>query len=208
MKRQLIFIASLVLVFLAPALSAAQAEKQLQEYLAAIQSLEAGFEQQLVDARGQRLQKTEGDMRLLKPGRFYWETQSPFPEVLVSDGETLWLYDPDLEQVTIQKLDQRMAHTPALILSGETATLSYDFDISLQQKSDDEAVFTLKPLAGDSLFEQMTLYFKQGQLAWLELEDSLGQQTRVELINPRYNQPLDPAGFDFVIPENVDVIQE
>ncbi|SFC05153.1 outer membrane lipoprotein carrier protein [Marinospirillum celere] len=192
---------------LAPALLADQAEQQLQAYLAEIRSLEAGFEQQLLDARGQRMQKTEGEMRLLKPGRFYWETRNPFPEVLVSDGESLWLYDPDLEQVTIQKLDQRMAYTPALILSGETATLSDDFEITRRQESQQE-IFTLTPLAGDSLFEQMELYFRDGQIEAIHLEDSLGQKTRVELLNPRYNQPLDPSGFDFVLPENVDVIQE
>ena len=203
-KSPLIAVFLLLLSF---GLSAATPEAKLQSYLSELQSLEAGFEQQLLDARGQRLQQTEGEMRLLKPGRFHWETRNPFPEVLISDGQTLWLYDPDLEQVTIQPLDQRMASTPALILSGEATDLAQDFEISYQ-KDDRTEVFTLMPLGGDSLFEELQLYFQQGRITAIRLEDSLGQQTRVDLINPRYNQPLDPDGFEFVIPDDVDVIQE
>lgn len=203
-KKPLIAIFLFLLSF---AVSATTPEAKLQGYLSELQSLEAGFEQKLLDARGQRLQQTEGEMRLLKPGRFHWETRNPFPEVLISDGKTLWLYDPDLEQVTIQPLDQRMASTPALILSGEATDLAEDFQVSHQQGADEE-IFTLVPLAGDSLFEELQLYFQQGQITALRLEDSLGQQTRVDLVNPHYNQPLDPAGFEFVIPAGIDVIQE
>lgn len=206
MLKKIAVIAALFLL-VSPGLSAATPEEKLQSYLSELQSLEAGFEQQILDARGQRLQHTEGEMRLLKPGRFHWETRKPFPEVLISDGQTLWLYDPDLEQVTIQQLDQRMAHTPALILSGQTADLTEDFQVSYRETRDEE-VFTLVPLAGDSLFEELQLFFKQGLISSIQLEDSLGQQTRVDLINPRYNQPLSAASFEFVIPDDIDVIQE
>lgn len=195
-----------LLLLLSFNLAAATPEEKLQAYLSDLQSLEAGFKQQLLDARGQRLQQTQGEMRLLKPGRFHWETHSPFPEVLISDGQTLWLYDPDLEQVSVQPLDQRMTSTPALILSGDATDLSADFSIRYQQREDEE-VFHLEPHGQDSLFETLQLYFQQGQLIGLQLEDSLGQKTRVDLINPRYNQPLDPSGFEFVIPADIDVIE-
>ena len=190
-----------------PALAEEAAQRKLTTYLAELNSLEAGFEQQLQNSRGQRLQASEGEMRLLNPGRFYWETHQPFPEVLVSDGETLWLYDPDLEQVTVQALDQRLAATPALILSGDASDLTEHFSVSLQQVGHLD-IFTLRPKAQDSLFEAMSLHFSEGQLQSLRLEDSLGQQTRVDLINPRFNQPLDIQAFEFVIPEGVDVIRE
>ncbi|WP_404419736.1 outer membrane lipoprotein chaperone LolA [Marinospirillum sp.] len=206
MSYKSLLIAAFLLLF-SFGLSAASPESRLQGYLSELQSLEAEFDQKILDASGQRLQQTEGEMRLLKPGRFHWETRKPFPEVLVSDGQTLWLYDPGLEQVTVQQLDQRMAHTPALILSGETADLTEDFQVDYQKNSDEE-VFTLVPRAGDSLFEKLQLFFQQGQITAISLEDSLGQQTRVDLINPRYNQPLSPSGFDFVIPDDIDVIQE
>jgi|AntRauTorcE11898_2_1112593.scaffolds.fasta_scaffold21290_2 outer membrane lipoprotein carrier protein len=207
MLKKSAFTATLLLLIISSGLSAAVPEEKLQGYLSELQSLEAEFEQQILDASGQRLQHTEGAMRLLKPGRFHWETRKPFPEVLVSNGETLWLYDPGLEQVTVQQLDHRMAHTPALILSGKTAELTQDFHIDYQKNMDTE-IFTLVPRAVDSLFEELQLYFQQGHITAIQLEDSLGQQTRVDLIDPQYNQPLDPSVFDFVIPDNIDVIQE
>lgn len=180
---------------------------KLQAYLQQLQSLEGRFEQLTLDARGQRLQEAQGVMSLQKPGRFYWQTEQPFPQLLVSNGETLWVYDPDLEQVTIQKLDQRMAHTPALILSGEARDLARHFKISLRVNDREEA-FLLRPVGHDSLFEVLRLYFVDGQIKALQLEDSLGQQTRVDLMISAYNQPLDQKRFEFEPPAGVDVIQE
>ncbi|WP_114417772.1 outer membrane lipoprotein chaperone LolA [Marinospirillum perlucidum] len=197
-----------VLVFLVQPLHAATSpEARLETYLENLETVASEFEQQLLDASGQRLQETRGIMRLQKPGRFYWETQFPFPEILVTDGETLWLYDPDLEQVTQQPLDQRQVATPALILSGEASQLSEHFQITYTEGQIEES-FTLVPRGEESLFEEMNLYFEEGQIRALRLVDSLGQKTRVDLINPQYNQSLDPAIFDFTPPEGVDVIRD
>jgi outer membrane lipoprotein carrier protein len=184
-----------------------QAISRLHDHLQAMQSLEGRFEQLTRDARGQRLQESSGVMRLQKPGRFYWETQQPYPQLLISDGTTLWVYDPDLEQVSVQPLDQRVASTPALILSGEGTDLSRHFDISLRASGELES-FLLVPRGGDSLFESLRLEFVEGRIRALQLEDSLGQQTRVELQLQGFNQPLDASHFQFVIPDGVDVIQE
>ena len=182
-------------------------EERLAAHLERLTSLEAYFEQELLDARGQRLQRSQGELRLLKPGRFYWATQHPFPEILISNGETLWLYDPELAQVTVQSLDQRMAHTPALILSGEQVDLSEDFSIDYRRGVNEDR-FILKPLAQDSLFERLELTFRHEQIHSLVLEDGLGQRTQVSLTVTSVNQPLDPEDFEFVIPAGVDIIQE
>jgi outer membrane lipoprotein carrier protein len=198
---------ALLLSGLAFGLQAAEDVAKLQAYLQQLQSLEGSFEQLTLDARGQRLQEARGTMSLQKPGRFYWHTEMPYPQLLVSNGETLWVYDPDLEQVTIQKMDQRMANTPALILSGDAKDLTSHFDIQYVSHGKEEE-FRMTPLGSDSLFEVLRLYFVDGQISALQLEDSLGQQTRVDLLINAYNQPLDQKQFEFEPPTGVDVIQE
>lgn len=183
------------------------AAKKLQGYLKQMQTLEGSFEQLTIDGRGQRMQEAQGTMLLAKPGRFYWSTEQPYPQILVSNGKTLWVYDPDLEQVTIQPIDERAAKSPAIILAGETSDLTKNFTISYTG-SGDNLVFDLIPLSQDSLFEELSLEFTQGRISSLQLKDSLGQKTRVDLTITQFNQPLDNQLFEFEVPANVDVIQE
>lgn len=196
----------LVLMLSNFALAETAAEK-LQGYLKQMQTLEGSFQQLTIDARGQRMQEAQGTMQLAKPGRFYWSTEQPYPQVLVSNGTTLWVYDPDLEQVTIQTLDERAAKSPAIILAGEASDLTKHFAITFKT-SGKEVVFDLVPLEQDSLFEELSLHFVEGRISALELKDSLGQKTRVDLSISKFNQPLDKKLFEFVVPDNVDVIQE
>lgn len=185
-----------------------EAVQRLYGYLQQMQSLEGHFQQLTRDPRGQRLQEAEGRMSLQKPGRFYWHTEQPFVQLLVSNGEVLWIYDPDLEQVTVQPVDQRTAQTPAVILSGESTDLARHFNITYTRQGDVDA-FRLLPKQGeDTLFEVLWLYFLDGRIHALQLEDSLGQQTRVDLQIEGYNQPVDATRFSFEIPDGVDVIQE
>ncbi|HKM15421.1 MAG TPA: outer membrane lipoprotein chaperone LolA [Marinospirillum sp.] len=183
------------------------AAEKLQGYLQAMQTLEGHFKQLTIDARGQRLQEAQGSMRLAKPGRFYWSTEQPFPQVLVSNGTTLWVYDPDLEQVTIQTLDERSTQSPAIILSGEASDLTKHFSINATETGK-RVVFDLIPLQQDSLFEELSLDFVEGRISALQLTDSLGQKTRVDLTITQFNQPLDNQIFEFEVPPHVDVIQE
>jgi len=200
---------SLVLVlltFTGTALAETAAEK-LQGYLKQMQTLEGNFQQLTLDARGNRMQEAQGSVQLAKPGRFYWSTEQPFPQVLISNGITLWVYDPDLEQVTIQTLDKRATQSPAIILSGESTDLTAHFSISATE-TEKRVVFDLIPLQQDSLFEELSLHFVEGRIAALQLTDSLGQKTRVDLTITKFNQPIDNQLFEFEVPENVDVIQE
>lgn len=183
------------------------AAEKLQGYLQQMQTLEGSFQQLTLDARGQRLQEAEGTMLLAKPGRFYWSTDLPYPQVLVSNGKTLWVFDPDLEQVTIQTLDERSTQSPAIILSGEASDLTKHFSINATETGK-RVVFDLIPLQQDSLFEELSLDFVEGRISALQLTDSLGQKTRVDLTITQFNQPLDNQIFEFEVPPHVDVIQE
>src|SRR5690606_28441020 len=99
----------------------ASAAKRLSELLSQSQTLTGKFSQLTLDASGTNLQESTGEMFLKRPGQFRWHTDPPLEQLLVSDGKQVWLYDPDLEQVTIQQLDQRLTHTPALLLSGDVS---------------------------------------------------------------------------------------
>ena len=195
-----------LLMFTTSALADSAAEK-LQGYLKQMQTLEGSFQQLTLDARGNRMQEAEGSVQLAKPGRFYWSTEQPFPQVLVSNGTTLWVYDPDLEQVTIQTLDERSTQSPAIILSGEASDLTKHFSINATETGK-RVVFDLIPLQQDSLFEELSLDFVEGRISALQLTDSLGQKTRVDLTITQFNQPLDNQIFEFEVPPHVDVIQE
>ena len=202
-KRSLL----LVLLMLTTSALADSAAEKLQGYLKQMQTLEGSFQQLTLDARGNRMQEAQGSVQLAKPGRFYWSTEQPFPQVLVSNGTTLWVYDPDLEQVTIQTLDERSTQSPAIILSGEASDLTKHFSINATETGK-RVVFDLIPLQQDSLFEELSLDFVEGRISALQLTDSLGQKTRVDLTITQFNQPLDNQVFEFEVPPHVDVIQE
>lgn len=184
------------------------AAEHLAERMAQLTQLEAGFSQRLVDGRGMELRRTRGRLWAERPDRFRWEVEAPFAEVLIGDGETLWLWDPDLEQVTVRPYDERLQATPARLLSGAVDDLLDAFDIDRLAGSDGAERFTLWPRASDALFDRLEFMFENGQPRFLVIHDSLGQRTDVELINVRTAFAEDADRFHFEIPEGADVIHE
>lgn len=179
---------------------------QLSALLENMQSLDADFQQRILDAKGGRLQEVSGHLSLARPGKFYWRTDSPFPQTVVSDGETLWLYDPDLEQVSVQTLDPNQSRTPAMLLSGDIDSIEQRFTIKLTRDSERFQEYQLIPTEEESLFEELRLSFVNGELASLLLSDSLGQRTSIELFATELNPTLPAGRFSFAIPEGIDVI--
>ena len=117
---------------------------RLTQLLEKSQTLTARFSQLTLDGTGTQLQETTGQMAVQRPGLFYWHTDAPAEQVVVSDGKNVTLWDPDLEQATIKKLDQRLTETPALLLSGDVSKISQSFDISAKEAGG-VIDFTLKP---------------------------------------------------------------
>jgi len=194
---------------LAQSLAFAQSDAvgRLTALLADVQTIEANFEQLTLDASGTRIQELQGRMQLKKPGKFVWVTEEPLPQELVSDGEKIWLYDPDLLQVTIQNMDERMSHTPALLLSGQADKISESFEVSYQ--SNERMIeFSLLPKDPDTLFDRLRLTFVNGELNDMHLEDAVGQKTSLYFFDLRMNQPLADDLFVFAVPDGVDVIEE
>ncbi|MBV7562687.1 outer membrane lipoprotein chaperone LolA [Pseudomonas sp. sia0905] len=183
------------------------AVKRLTELLNQAQTITARFSQLSLDGSGTQLQETAGELALKRPGLFRWHTDQPMEQLLVSDGKQVWLYDPDLEQVTIQSLDQRLTHTPALLLSGDVSQIRENFEITFKEGGN-VVDFILKPKSKDTLFDSLRLSFRNGVLNDMQLIDSIGQRTNILFMSVKMNQPLDDKQFRFDIPEGADVIQE
>ena len=197
-----------VLAFTAFSASAAQPDVQsLTNLLEKSKTLTANFSQLTLDGGGTQLQETAGKMALQRPGLFYWHTNAPQEQTMVSDGQKVTLWDPDLEQATIKKLDQRLTQTPALLLSGDVSKISESFDITSKQAGG-VIDFTLKPKTKDTLFDSLNLTFRNGVINNMRLVDSVGQRTDILFSGVKANEPIPAAKFKFDIPKGADVIQE
>lgn len=184
-----------------------EAAERLNELLSAAKTITADFSQMTLSSNGASMQETEGTLQVKRPGMFRWHTDPPLEQELVSDGQKIWLYDPDLEQVTIQSLDQRMSHTPALLLSGDVSTIEESFTISWNQGGTVED-FVLEPKDNESMFDNLRLSFRDGVLNDMQMSDPIGQRTNILFQNVEMNPALPDSRFNFEIPQGVDVISE
>ncbi|MGS2716667.1 outer membrane lipoprotein chaperone LolA [Eionea flava] len=190
---------------------------ELTSKLALLTTFSGEFQQTLVDDEEQVLQASKGIFSLKRPGYFYWETTAPFPQLLVSDLNTIWLYDPDLEQVSVKPYDEKISQTPALLLSGDVnkvsdayrvEKLNVDAQTNSEVFSDNPVtVFALFPKQPQTLFTQLLVEFTGDQLASMQLHDSLGQVTTFAFSQGVYNQAIANEQFTFTPPDGVDVIQ-
>lgn len=198
---------SILALVLLPVQADDRAIQRLTQLLNQAQTLTARFTQLTLDGSGTQLQESAGELALKRPGLFRWHTDKPMEQLLVSNGKKVWLYDPDLEQVTIQNLDQRLTHTPALLLSGDVSRIGENFEISYKEGG--EVVdFVLKPKARDTLFDNLRLSFRNGVINDMQLIDSVGQRTNILFFGVKMNGKIDPAQFVFEVPQGADVIQE
>lgn len=183
------------------------APERLADFLANVRTLEANFRQSLADdaARGARV--SEGRLYLQRPGRFRWDYQRPTQQLVVSDGESLWLYDPDLEQVTVRALDESLDSTPAMLLSGE-GELDDSFKIGRAYVEGGLDWVELAPREEGGDFAKVRVGFRGDSLAAMEILDSLGQTTHVRFSEVVVNADLDPGLFRFEPPEGADVIRD
>ncbi|PRY66461.1 outer membrane lipoprotein carrier protein [Vreelandella songnenensis] len=197
---------ALGLTFATPVLANDAAER-LTERLEPLESYQASFEQKILDGSGERLQSATGEMWLSRPGMLRWEVEAPYSQVVVSDGSDVYLYDPDLEQVTVQPMDDRVTHTPALLLSGNIGELTSNYDVVYDQENGED-VFTLIPSSADTLFEELSMVFDNDTLTQLWMMDSTGQRTLITFSDITQNGAIDRSLFNFDIPEGTDVIRE
>jgi outer membrane lipoprotein carrier protein len=185
--------------------NAAMAWRLLDGYLTEMATMRAEFRQILLDEHQQIVQNASGVLAIKRPGQFRWDYFEPYKQLVLSDGDRLWLYDADLEQVTVKELNATLATTPAMLLSGDAAITD---GFSLLEAGQFGEVFwmTLEPREHDTDFRNISLGFVDGELQLMELEDSLDQVTRIILQSVEKNPDLDDRIFEFTPPEGADVI--
>lgn len=179
---------------------------ELAAMLTSYETYQADFIQIVVNDSGNKVQETRGSLKAKRPGLFYWETRAPMSQFIVSDGNSVQVYDPDLEQVTEHSLDDRAQTTPALLLSGEVDNLEDTYRVSSRQISDDTREFTLEPKSEDSLFVSLRLTFFKNELQEMRMQDSLSQLSVLSFDHIRLNESVEKSAFTLEYPEDVDVI--
>ncbi len=209
-------------VFAAPvAASAQQATNSLVQQLSSLQRFTADFEQttkvassnsnktaQKKSLTAQHMNQTfKGTMKVERPGKFYWETTSPAKQTIVTTGKVVWIYDPDLQQAVRQSLDDQIANTPALLLSGNTNQIMQSYRVTQPDRS--KLYYTLYPKQQDGAFQSLTISFGANKAPNLMiLQDSLGQTTYVRFNNLKVNPSIPASVFNFTPPKGTDIIDQ
>lgn len=211
MLRRLIALMLIVFAATAPvAVHAGSAADDLIRQLGNLKSFRAQFTQTTFDDSGVAIQTLQGEIAAQKPGKLYWFAKPPFEQQLVSDGNTIWHYDRDLEQVTEKPFSERYGDTPAVILSGNSEALRNDYDITLINANNGKTqLFTLVPHdRRKKMFDSMEVCIEQGAITALTVIDNLQQKTEMKFSGVVANAVIDAALFRFVAPKGVDVIRE
>src|SRR5690554_31891 len=180
----------------------------LRKNLDAMSTLQGNFSQTLFDEKGEKLEEGTGSFALQRPGKFYWKTEKPFPQLLVSNNKTIWLYDPDLETVTERPFTDDMQQTPALLLSEDIEQLRQNFTVSRKLTATNDEIFTLTPKVTDGLFQQLTLVFSKGELKEFQIQDTLGQVSHFLLRQVERNQKISAKLFNFIPPQGVEILRD
>jgi outer membrane lipoprotein carrier protein len=181
--------------------------QQLVGLLKQTESLTADVEQLLLDQDGRELQETRAQLMMQKPSNFRWEVTQPYSELMVTDGTTIWRYEPDLEQVTIQKFNGDLDRTPVMLLNGSAESIGASYSVSAAAiEGGNQMRFVLQPKQSNSLFEHMNLTFAGAALLEMQFEDSLGQQTSLTFSNMQRNQAPAASNFQFTPPAKVEII--
>jgi outer membrane lipoprotein carrier protein len=179
---------------------AEQPTQALRTFFAGLETLQADFEQQVVDEYGRTQQSSRGHMWIMRPGRFRWDYEEPYRQQIVADGTRLWSYDEDLEQVTVQAAGEVLTATPAMLLSGEQP-LEQVFTLE-----DDGDSVRLLPKSDDSNITALSLYLEAGVLQEITAQDSFGNTTTFRFSKLERNPSLPVDLFVFVPPAGADVV--
>lgn len=180
------------------------AKKQLDNFFNDLKTLSASFVQTVKNSQLNATEKAEGKLWIKRPGKFRWNYETPYWQEIVSNGEKMWVFDADLEQVTVKKIDLALGNTPALLLSNDRP-LEDSFTINLISNSEDSLEVVLLPKDSDASFKEIFLSFSHGTIKEMQMEDNLGQTTLMIFHNVERNNPLDNALFQFVPPKGADI---
>jgi outer membrane lipoprotein carrier protein len=188
--------------------SVATAQTQLDSYLSHLKTLRAEFTQTVTDNKGQQVQRADGSLVIVRPGRFRWELTpagGASPQLMVADGKNLWFYDRDLEQVSVKPAESALTATPAGLLSGQGNVREW-FTVKPDGRKEGLEWVLVVPKEADADFREARLGFGNSNLARMILKDKLGQTVRLDFSDSERNPPVAEAEVKFVPPAGADVI--
>lgn len=186
-----------------PAEPFAADRQALAERLQTVDTYAANFTQTVFGVRGEILEESEGYVRLDRP-RFKWVVKDPYPQVLVTEGDKLKLYDPDLEQLTVRPLEEALEDTPVSLLTRDAVELGESFEVMHIADADGDS-FVIEPTAEDTLYREIVLHFDATSMTGLDILDHLGQRTEIRFQRDQ-TASFDGGTFTLEVPPGTDVI--
>ena len=184
---------------------AGPARAQLEQFAHELESLYAHFDQQVLKPDGLVEDKSSGEVWLLRPNRFRWQYGGEFPELVVADGQKVWLYDEMLEQVTIKEQSFMTSDSPLMLLT-DVSRLEEQFEVRELGGDSGLQLLELRSHNPESEFERILLGLNNGELLLMAMEDAFGLRTEIRFREIQRNPPLEEKLFQFTPPEGVDVI--
>jgi outer membrane lipoprotein carrier protein len=185
----------------------ADARARLDAFVAGTKGLKAQFSQTVTDAKGRKTQEASGTLFLSRPGKFRWVYSRPYAQLIVGDGKKLWIYDEDLDQVTVRKLDQAIGESPAALLAGSN-DIEKLFDLKEAGGRDGLEWLEATPKGKEGSFERVRMGFRGNDLVAMELQDNFGQTTLLRFNGLERNPAMGGSLFRFTPPKGVDVMGE
>lgn len=181
--------------------------ERFHAFVRSTQSARADFSQKMFDRNKKLVQESSGNFMFQRPGRFRWTYAKPYAQVIVGDGEKVWIFDEDLNQVVVRKIAQAIGSTPAALLAG-SAEVEQAFELSEAGSADGLEWLEARPRMRESGFERIRMGFGVAGIEAMELIDPFGQTTVLRFSNLSRNPRLDPSTFRFTPPKGVDVLGE
>jgi outer membrane lipoprotein carrier protein len=206
MKFKTLFpVAFIALLFVAQ-VHAGKPRDFLETFLKKTSTMQSRFQQKLLDQNGILLQQSAGTFTLKRPGKFSWDYVIPYPQKIISNGTKIWIYDTELEQVSVKQYSQMLTGAPVILLD-QFKDLDIDFLVQEEGLIEDQYWLTLTPKTRDNEFKKITVGMtNQGVLRTMKLHDGFEQTTVIEFEQLNSNLKLDDKMFDFVPPEGTDVV--
>ena len=204
MSRKLL----VTLLLLASTAAHASAIERLHTFVVSTHSAQADFTQEVQDKNGKRIQSASGTMQFERPGRFRWVYKKPYEQLIVGDGKKFWMYDADLNQVTVKKLDAALGSSPAALLSGNN---EIERDFALKDVEDRDGLEWLQatPKSTETTFQKILMAFNaRSELIVMELHDAFGHHTVLRFSALKSNPAFGAQQFKFVPPKGADVLGE
>ncbi|MFO7593930.1 MAG: outer membrane lipoprotein chaperone LolA [Pseudomonadota bacterium] len=195
------------LLLLSGSAYAGEGQQRLERFLDGLDTMQADFIQTLTNARGELMEESRGKLWLSRPGKFRLHYTNPYEQLYVADGRNIWMYDRDLEQVTVKPQGDALGSTPAMLLSSEVP-MEENFLIEEEGFHEGFQWLRLKPKAADSNFDYVRLAMEGDVLRAMEMVDGFGQTTRLYFDTVNRNPSLNSERFTFEPPPGVDVIGE